>query len=181
MQSPAAKNIRRGSESASSGGDVEDNIIEERIEIENIEAITDQEAVDRSEDSSRTTVTKDKQAPDIGGAAIQDQETNVVHLFEIDIAGGLSRIRSRSRRDDSSDSSNEDSSTSSSSTGGSDESDISSSDSSTDSTRSIYSEDSDGTAKYNNNKRMSSSMNKSPYVMESAMALKSGMPRRWFR
>ena len=160
MQSPTAKDIRSSGSSEEStgiGGD-------ERIEIENIEAvksITDQSVEDQNEDSSASTVTEDKkEAPGIGGAQIQepDQGTREISLFVSDIGVATSRIDSNG----SSSSTSEDSSTSSSSTNNSsDKSDISSSSSSdSDSTRSIYSEDSDDT-KYNN-KRMSSSMNKSP-------------------
>ena len=163
MQSPTAKDIRSSGSSEEStgiGGD-------ERIEIENIEAvksITDQSVEDQNEDSSASTVTEDKkEAPGIGGAQIQepDQGTREISLFVSDIGVATSRIDSNG----SSSSTSEDSSTSSSSTNNSsDKSDISSS-SSSDSSRSVYSDSSDesnATTYRKKKNNMSSSMNKSP-------------------
>ncbi|OEU14740.1 hypothetical protein FRACYDRAFT_241297 [Fragilariopsis cylindrus CCMP1102] len=98
MQLPAAKDIRSSgsSESSSIGGDVE-----ERIEIENIDIIDAVKSItDAAESLCDSRATEDKQVPEIGGVAIQaaDQVQQDISLFVQRV------LRRTDSRDSSSDS-----------------------------------------------------------------------------
>ena len=93
MQSPAAKDIRARwiRKRIRSDGEEDD-----RIEIENIEAvksITDQEAVDFSDDSSDLTVTEDKKESPRSGGGEEDDRIEIENIEAVKINN-----RSRSSR-----------------------------------------------------------------------------------